>query len=103
MSKNIVTKNKFNSEIIIKLWRKRNIELCPIECGKGYKNQFRFINEDFTIKSDVIHFYDKDSVIFNCALYAAEYLYDNEAITKEVRDAYENEITKLYNTNYYIQ
>ena len=62
-----------------------------------------FIEEQYTIKSDNFINADADAAIYNCAIYAVCYLFDDGAINEEVKNAYIDEINKLYNTNTFIQ
>lgn len=99
---NKVSIHKINNKIIKDLWIKRNIELLGdfrnVGFAKLYYNKFRFISENYEIKStNCLSPLDYNLKVYNNALYVADYLRDNNVISEEIFKSYEQQLNRLVN------
>lgn len=97
---NKVSIHKINNKIIKDLWIKRNIELLGDFRNAGfeklYYNKFRFISENYEIKStNCLSPLDHNLKVYNNALYVADYLKDNNAISEETFKLYQQQLNRL--------
>lgn len=92
---------KRNIDLFKSFWENKNIELMPEKSKYGWRMGFRFINEDAHFKSSTYINCPDTAAWYNCAMYVASFLKDENAINSNVYNAYCEQLNRLFNNQCY--